>query len=131
MGYNLFLDDIRTPEMVSLYILPVEHRNMYRLEKWEIARNFEEFKSLIFCKGIPSFVSFDHDLAEIHYEPSTWTEDFVYHEKTGLDCAKWLVRVCMDFDVDWFPEYRVHSQNPVGSKNILSYLKSYEKSKNK
>jgi hypothetical protein len=127
MAYNLFLDDIRMPYQVGDYIRPISLRSMYRLKQWEIVRNYDEFVSIIFEKGIPSIVSFDHDLAEIHYDPSTWTEGFKYHEKTGLDCAKYLIQICQDFKVDWLPEWYVHSMNPVGGENIKNYINSYEK----
>lgn len=79
--------------------------------------------------GLPDFISFDHDLADEHYEDIL---DFgianyeSYTEKTGYECAKWLVDYCIDHKIP-LPEYAVHSDNPVGSANIISYLKSAEK----
>jgi hypothetical protein len=43
-------------------------------------------------------------------------------EKTGYDCAKWLVEYCVEHGLK-FPEYVVHSMNPVGKENILSYVR--------
>ena len=45
-------------------------------------------------------------------------------EKTGYDCAKWLVEYCLDNDLS-LPKYQVHSMNPVGKKNILDYLSNF------
>lgn len=125
---NLFLDDIRTPESVSNYIIsPL--KSMYRLEHWEIVRNYDEFVKWIEENGLPEKISFDHDLADVHYDPTTWVEGFEYLEKTGLDCAKWLVDYCIQND-KVLPSYFIHSQNTVGSSNIKNYLENYKKIKN-
>lgn len=60
----------------------------------------------------PTLICFDHDLGE---------------EKTGMDCAKYLVEFCMNNNMK-LPNYTCHSSNPVGRENILSYLNSYKKS---
>lgn len=123
--YNLFLDDIRQPSECSHY-MPTSLRSIYLLKEWIIVRNYEEFVKVIEEKGLPELVSFDHDLADAHYDPSTWTETFTYHEKTGMDCAKWLVEYCMNHNKP-LPEFLVHSQNPVGKVNIQSYLDNFNK----
>lgn len=124
--YNLFLDDIRQPAVVGNYILPVDLRPLYRKEEWYIVRNYHEFVDCITKNGSPKIVSFDHDLAEIHYDPATWREGFKYEEETGLDCAKWLINYCMDNNKK-LPFCLVHSMNPVGRENIINLLKNYEK----
>ena len=53
--------------------------------------------------------------------------DDICKEKTGYDCAKWLVNECMIKGVK-HPPYIVHSMNPVGKQNIISYVESYNKS---
>lgn len=127
---NIFLDDIRQPYEVGNYIFPVALREQYRKEEWLIVRNYDEF-----CQAIRnnypyiSKVSFDHDLAEIHYDPSTWQEGFIYDEKTGLDCAKFLIDYWQnenDAKVE-FPQCYVHSCNPVGAENIKNLLNNYLK----
>jgi hypothetical protein len=45
-------------------------------------------------------------------------------EKTGLDCAKWLVDYCIDNQLD-LPKYYVHSANPIGRQNIINYLENF------
>lgn len=60
----------------------------------------------------PTLVCFDHDLGE---------------EKTGFDCAKYLVNFCMEHNIE-LPRCTCHSSNPVGKENILSYIESYKKS---
>lgn len=98
--FNMFIDDERFP--------PNDGR------EWIICRNIREVIET--CKEygrLPDYVTFDHDLGE--YEP------------TGHTIAKWMVDMDMD-QIYTFPEtfqYYVHSQNPVGKKNIESYLNSY------
>jgi hypothetical protein len=114
MGYKkLYLDDIRTP----------------KTEGWEIVRTYDEFVNWIEKNGLPDEVSFDHDLAEIHYKPSNWTEGFKYHEKTGYDAAKWLCQYCWTNGIP-IPEWNCHSANPVGRENIINLISSYEKKLN-
>lgn len=97
--YKLFLDDIR---------MPVDNG-------WTIVRNYNEFVDAINKYGLPKFISFDHDLSTEHYSnmPSV--------EKTGYDCAKFLVDYCMDNNKK-IPEFYVHSMNPVGRENIKALL---------
>jgi len=120
--YNLFLDDVRSPAGAFIHT-----SNPYYLDRvWIIVRSYDDFVKRIVDRGLPEIVSFDHDLADVHYDPSTWTEGFVYHEKTGMDCAKWLVNHCLDTGKQ-FPKWYVHSQNPVGGKNIKALIENYLK----
>jgi len=106
---KLYLDDIRIP----------------KTEGWDIVRTYEEFVDWIKKNGLPDEVSFDHDLAEIHYDPSTWTENFKYYEKTGYDAAKWMCDYCWTNGLP-LPEFNCHSANPVGRENILAILNSFK-----
>lgn len=114
MTYNLFLDDERMPKDVVWCSIG--------LGPWVIVRSFEEFRGHIKKNGVPSRVSFDHDLADAHYEACfTGSADYG-PEKTGYDCAKWLVFHCSGRYP--FPEYTVHSMNPVGREAIDSFIKN-------
>lgn len=102
---KIFLDDERYPPDIG--------------DNFLIVRSYDLFKSelddLVYFGDKLSFISWDHDLGE---------------DKTGLDCAKLLVRYDMDHGIlsnDF--SYYVHSQNPVGKANIESYLTSYFKFK--
>ena len=120
---KLYLDDVRCP----------------KTEGWDIVRTYEDFVDWVTKNGIPNEVSFDHDLAEIDYDPTTQTESFKYHEKTGYDAAKFLVDVFYDNNVDRFqmnrkdkkeseikfPVVYVHSANPIGSANIMGYINNF------
>ena len=105
---KLYLDDIRVP----------------KTDGWDIVRTYEDFVGWITKNGIPDEVSFDHDLAEINYDPSTFTETFKYYEKTGYDAAKWLCEYCWTNGLP-IPKYNVHSANPVGRDNILQLLENF------
>ena len=124
MGYNLFLDDVRLPGEVGNYIYPVDIKPLYRLGEWEIVRSYDSFISIILERGLPELVSFDHDLADVHYDPMTCRESFSYHDKTGLDCALWLTEYCRNNNIN-LPRFLVHSLNPDGKENILALLNGY------
>lgn len=120
MTWNLFIDDERNPEDVTW--APPHILDKYRNEEWVSARNFYEVGNLLWKRGQPSFVSFDHDLG--------------MGEATGYDIAKYMVMLDMDSDIfgKVYPlptdfDYYVHSMNPVGKLNIESYLNNYLKSK--
>jgi hypothetical protein len=128
--YNLFLDDVRVPSMCS-YV--GKDSAVYFDLEWEIVRNYDQFVNYITENGLPEVVSFDHDLAEAHYHESMYKGGKVYmkyletvSEKTGMDCAKWMVEYCIDKGLP-VPIWYVHSMNPVGKENITSYITNYLK----
>jgi hypothetical protein len=47
-------------------------------------------------------------------------------EKTGLDCAKWLVAESMNSKIP-LPQIYTHSANPIGAANIMGYVNNYLK----
>ena len=127
---NLFLDDERFPRNVTWVDLP--------LVEWTIVRNYNEFVRTISAHGLPLRISFDHDLGFEHmrdyFNVSAIENQIIdplklnyakYKEKTGYDCAKWLVEFCIDKKLE-IPEYYVHSMNSIGKRNIISYLESYK-----
>lgn len=127
---RLFLDDTRH----NYDALQMLGYVVYK-EKWDIVRNYDEFTSWIEKNGLPDLISFDHDLADTHYTPQEYWDDYHksaeyqaslnHQEKTGLDCAKWLVEYCLDNKVK-LPKYLVHSANPVGRDNIFYLLRNFE-----
>lgn len=74
-------------------------------------KNYNEFKDFISTHGLPNFISFDQDLGL---------------GKTGYDGAKFLVEYCLDNNLE-LPDYKVHSQNPVGKENIEKLLENIKK----
>ncbi len=113
---KIYLDDVRTP-----------------LEQdWVIVRSYEEFINKVNEIGLEDIelISLDHDLGDSAM--SEWHKN-VYHnytlnydnitEKTGYDCAKWLVEQWLNGR----PRVQVytHSANAIGSANIMGYINNY------
>jgi len=127
MKYNLYLDDYRDPIDTAYY----KDNVIYEKLKWEVVRNYKEFVEKIQKCGIPENISFDHDLADNHYDKSNQSGIINYDqlkEKTGYDCAKWLIYYCIENDYTLPNGIFIHSMNPVGSKNIKSLFDTYFKS---
>ena len=136
MAYCLFLDDERIPyssdpNVQNAYSLTKD--NVYTTMEWIVVKNYQEFVDTINSKGLPSFVSFDHDLGKTAYEE--WLKNTRYSgeinydnikEETGMDCVTFLIDYCMDHNCD-FPHYRIHTMNPVGRENIGSKIRNYIK----
>jgi hypothetical protein len=103
-SYNdwyLFLDDVRNVDDVY----PDLNHDWYK-----VARTTEEAKALVGEFGVPLFMSLDHDLGA---------------EDTSLEFLKWLAN---ERTINWnedVPDYKVHSANPVGAKNIISFMDSW------
>lgn len=112
MTYKLFLDDYRTPEMVTWKRLPSG--------PWVIVANWTEFKGVVDVRGVPEFVTYDHDLADIHY---TGTGQI---ELSGVECAEYLVGRCRELDIP-HPPYEIHSMNPVGAVRIRNTIEDYNR----
>ena len=101
---KLYLDDERFP----------------RTSGWEIVRSYKQFVKWIEENGVPSLISFDHDLGDISDGSPDWRE----HD--GYDCAKWVCEYCLTNGIR-IPKWNVHSANGVGRENIESVLKHYER----
>lgn len=109
----LFLDDIRNPIDALTFINGRDiNPAIYKLE-WIIVRDYVQFVVWIIKNGLPELISFDHDLGEAD-------------ERTGMDCAKWLVNYCLDNNLS-LPKWAVHSANPAGYDNIKGLLLSFER----
>lgn len=125
--YYIFLDDMRNPHDVVWEQIPNK--------PWTIVRSYNDFVQYIENVGyVPEFICYDHDLADSHYKSlphlnkSYGKIDYnSFKEKTGYECAKWMVRYCIERGIK-HPPYVVHSMNPVGKLNIISWIESYNKS---
>lgn len=106
-GYKIFFDDIRTVEMVY---------GPGKNEEFEVVRNVEDFKELIEERGIPSFISFDHDLGLD--SDGNIAED-------AYDAVKWMV-YDKEYDLRYM-QFGVHSDNPVGAENIMKLIRNWNK----
>ena len=115
---RLYLDDIRTPIA----------------EDWTIIRSYDDFVAHIRLNGLENYevISLDHDLGEQATDefynnalPNyKLNYDNIVNEKTGYDCAKWLVAESMTTHIP-LPQIYVHSANPIGSANIMGYVNNY------
>lgn len=118
--YYIFLDDERKPNNVTWQPIRRDHN-------YNIVRTFYEMCNMIQSIGYPpEYITFDHDLADQHYGHGLNDDQIPYDrytEKTGYDAAKWLVDYCIDNGFK-FPDYDVHSMNPVGSNNIIQYIEN-------
>ena len=133
MAYNLFLDDIYNPLDILDITLSDKDKDRYRKYKWIIAKSYDEFVEIVTKKGIPSMVSFDHDLADEHWDLMCLEENFlkigdvvitdydVFEVKTGYHAVEWLLEFCAKHNK--YPQViLIHSQNPIGKKNIEGLL---------
>jgi hypothetical protein len=92
---KLFIDDERFPPNDGT--------------EWIVVRSSAEAKNFVKKFGIPDFISFDHDLGG---------------EDTSIVFINWLTDELIEGRLQ-FPtefQYYVHSQNPVGVKNIESKM---------
>jgi len=114
----LWLDDLRDPSQGQFKIW----LNLAFGENLDVTwvKDYDEFVKYFKKNEMPYAISFDHDLG------NELTDHTELNEKTGLDCAKWIVDYCMNNAVR-LPKYFVHSANPVGRENIQSYLDNYLK----
>lgn len=128
----LWLDDIRDPyQSTWIEDYAPDYIGMEMNIIW--VKSYYEFTSWINKNGLPAMVCFDHDLGEdvaIDLVKKgvlkRKAREFKRLEKTGYDCAKWLVELCMDKDID-FPKYEVQSANIVGKENIISLINNFKK----
>jgi hypothetical protein len=116
---QLYLDDIRTPNS----------------DEWQVVRNYDALVSHIRLNGLDKYevISLDHDLGDTaqkeYYNNVSPNYQLDYNnilEKTGLDCAKWLVAESMNSKIP-LPQIYTHSANPIGAANIMGYVNNYLK----
>ena len=137
----LWLDDYRNPLSKKYDWLAYSPIGRNVSVVW--VKSYQEFIDYIEINGLPDGICFDHDLGNEHYSDLMFTDPEKYNElyntfveKTGYDCAKWLVGFCINNNKE-VPPYNIQSANPVGRENIDKYLKSFisfsmkDKSKNR
>lgn len=129
---NIFLDDIRDPHWCLIYMSARigAKAHMYVSEQWLTVRTVEEFLDAIRKNaGKITKVSFDHDLAEEHYNHDLmsqegWEEYHGIEERalTGYDAAVSMKNIYNELELP-MPEIFAHTMNPAGMNNILSLFK--------
>jgi hypothetical protein len=114
---RLYLDDVRTPKDAD----------------WQVVRSYDEFVAHIRLHGLENYelMSLDHDLGDTamkeyynNVHPNYTLDYSNIKEKTGMDCAKFLVAESMTKGIP-LPAIYVHSANPIGSANIMGYINNY------
>lgn len=122
MTYRLIIDDdadssrrpeatIEEPSWRARMNLPSSPPDTAGLGEWAKARTASEAIALIEERGMPLFVSFDHDLGD---------------GRDAIAVVHWIIE--RDLDQPFLPadfSFEVHSGNIVGRKNIESLLSSY------
>jgi len=137
MKHFIYLDDVRTPKTG-----PVEG------VEWTVVRNYQEFIEAVKSIGLENIhiISLDHDLGDSamseyfnNVSPNYKLDYNNIKEKTGYDCAKWLVNYFYETNPSRleqdrfirrsvpveFPMVYVHSANPIGSANIIGYINNF------
>jgi len=123
--YNIYLDDVRTP-------LSLNNEWVEGIPEWTVVRSYDEFINKINEVGLENIelISLDHDLDQTAMDEwynnvvNNYTIDYNnIKEKTGFDCAKWLVE-------EWKKGKPVvtvvtHSANAIGSANIMGYINNF------
>ena len=133
---RIYLDDVRTPI----------NDNIEGVEDWIVVRSYDEFVEKVKEVGLESIhlISLDHDLGDTamkeyfeNVSPNYSLDYSNIEEKTGYDCAKWLVDHYYDNYVTQesrsekrqsgiiFPRIYTHSANPIGSANIMGYINNF------
>lgn len=129
---RIYLDDVRTPVEAG----------------WIVVRSYQEFVDAVNLHGLANIqtISLDHDLGDsaiseyFNNVSPNYILDYTHiNEKTGYDCAKFLINHFYDlnpkrldihrldkknFPVK-FPTVYVHSANPIGSSNIMGYINNF------
>lgn len=128
---KLFLDDYRQPRDCFPYMYKrIGKLNPIYTEEWVVVKNYDEFvKAINQYQGTITHISFDHDLADEHYDDkmNLHPDDYnliydTFIEKTGLECAKYFKEV-YDKNNLTYPILFVHSMNPIGTQNIINLFK--------
>lgn len=131
----LWLDDVRDPFVPTkgggswLVFSPID------LMETDVVwvKTYHEFIEWITKNGLPDGICFDHDLgmvvalaARAKGMSKRKSRALKKEEKTGYDCAKWLVEYCLDNKLP-LPLYNIQSSNTVGKANIDGLFKCFIK----
>lgn len=111
MKYSLYIDDIRTPKFHA------------PIGRWVIARSYIEVLFAIHKHGVPTHISFDHDLG-IHENAMTIAKNIIESDQSYIEKHNEPF-LPLDFT------FNVHSANPVGRINIESLMNNYLDFRNK
>jgi len=102
MTYKLYIDDLRTPNESD----------------WVVVRTVEEARATLLSRGIPTQISFDHDLG-MHNDEVV----------SAVPIAWFIIDGILDghFNAHVLKKVNVHSDNPPGVRNIVGLFESFSK----
>lgn len=113
MGWILFLDDERHP---ADYVSSEEAHSIV----W--CKDLDQAGYATICRGVPDFMYLDHDLgAVVSLDYSKPMRKF--------ESMEYLHDLADSYPGCDIPGYKIISANPVGAKNIDSFMKSWAKSR--
>ena len=115
MDRLIWLDDKRNP-FIGDWLEKFSPVDLSKLNEVIWIKSYDEFVSNILVNGLPAAICFDHDLGDYKGE----------EEKTGYDCAKFVVDYCISNDCIT-PYHSVQSDNPPGKENIDKLMQNYVK----
>lgn len=119
----IFLDDERNPEDVFWIDYP-EYKDTH------IVRRMCDFMFVVISLGkdlVNYDISFDHDIQDFQTFNDKNAGEITL-ESTGYDCAKWLCEHALENDIDLSEiTFYTHTNNPIGKKNIRTYLDNFIK----
>jgi len=123
----LWLDDCRNPQENDWLVFSPIGKDVD--VKWVLS--YDGFVKWITANGLPDAICFDHDLGDDIANDlvkngmnKKKAREVKRQEKTGYDCAKWLIDYCQENELE-IPTYAIQSANPVGKENIDKLLKNY------
>ena len=109
----LYLDDIRSP-ITDPWVRKMMRQGYEITQAW----SYDDFVLSVELDKMPDLISFDFDLGED-------SRGFVL--PNGGTCVRWIIEYCHANNVP-LPEYRLHTANPEGRKEMHSLLQSALKS---
>lgn len=106
----LWLDDVRDP---TFFCKPLFNQD-YKTQKYIWATSVEQAQYFVEIFGPPVFMVLDHDLGfSIEAQRDRDTMEFL----------KWLSTK----HFDWCPSFKTITANPVGQKNIESFMEGWQR----
>lgn len=113
MTYKLWIDDDAGKEGIA------DWRNPPAGEPdWKVAHSSDEATAIVINFGLPSFIDFDHDLGMDQFD----------EEDKVMRFLGWLSDT-YPTGIDSIADYRIHSANLEGAKNIHSFMSSWRRSR--
>ena len=99
------MDDVRLPNNVTWVDLPPN-------QHYSVVRNYNEFVDLVTLRGLPKFVTYDHDLADSHYGDGLHGDDINYNPSQ-------LICKVQTFFIYLYIQCKIDSYTKTARKKII------------